>query len=1058
MNTTDFTADDIFSAYKKLKHYFYYDNTSLFIRRKIAEFEKSIEACGAGDSFNDKLWAKMDSIANAINSHNSEYWLAYFKDHISYCITPKTFHKQPSSLLSNRTEETNLQLQRINVYIDASIEVHIIAVLWLKHAGKLLAPTIDKDNYAYKLELTNEEDGGNLVGGLRIYKPYFLQYQNWRDNAIEKAEQLLKEKKDLVILSLDIKEYFYSIKLNLEEIKDEVYKKIKNDQLNDKVEKLFFLLEQIHGIYNEKIASIKQIPILSKQESILPIGLLSSGLLGNLYLRKFDSDLKETLNPAYYGRYVDDILMVLTNVSVNHNAVSPVNVFLSKYFVDRKLLDYDNIEELSSNFRTGDAVSGEVTVSKYAESNLKKDDYIINLAEAEKLRFHLTSFPNLVVQSSKVVLQNFDHKESPAIINKFKKNIEKNRSEFRYLPDEDKVDTEFDEEAFSLHYNDSVNKLRSIKEFSEDKYGASKYLAGKIFATSMSDEAPDENTTKQILTFFKGIIGLSFHSLWEKVATYFIINNQYWALAKFYSQSRFAINNIKTDTYSENTHSDEVNSRIKNNLEIYLDIAIATPLAFNPRFASKWKTDMSLKDKYLELTELAYTIRTANMFRHSWVGLPGINYTRYLLANEKNNNLLKITDEDLKANGYLADSNRLGETHVSSLEIDDRLQLLSPRYVHFHEINLLEIFKCIHSTQSIDSETIKMFDEILDSAFEKYWHINYDWKHHRVAIDDRRDLITALKKSYFEINSDEENSAIITVKNEEDEIKVNKKIALANIKLEKANIENSYLGKSNTSKERRQQLFKLINLVEKERCDLFVLPEVSIPYQWISLLAYQSSRRNIGIIGGLEHWVNKHRFAFNFMVTCLPIKKKNYSTCLIKIRLKNHYSHEEKRQLKGYRLLIPREAVPSHPKRYDLFHWKKCYFSVYNCFELADIQDRSIFKSKVDFIVASEYNKDVNYFSEIAGSWVRDVHCYFIQVNSSDYGDSRVVQPSSTVRKNVLQIKGGSNSTIVVGELKIKELRGYQYKEYELQKDDENFKPTPPDFNRDNVLKRIKDI
>ena len=125
---------------------------------------------------------------------------------------------------------------------------------------------------------------------------------------------------------------------------------------------------------------------------------------------------------------------------------------------------------------------------------------------------------------------------------------------------------------------------------------------------------------------------------------------------------------------------------------------------------------------------------------------------------------------------------------------------------------------------------------------------------------------------------------------------------------------------------------------------------------------------------------------------------------------------------------------------------------------MADIHDRSLFKSKVDFIVASEYNKDTNYFSDIAGAWVRDIHCFFIQVNSSDYGDSRVLQPSQTNSKNILQIKGGDNSTIIVGRLDIKSLREFQLKEYELQRDDKTFKPTPPDFDRIEVQKRIDNI
>ncbi|WP_338844873.1 RNA-directed DNA polymerase [Massilia sp. W12] len=39
----------------------------------------------------------------------------------------------------------------------------------------------------------------------------------------------------------------------------------------------------------------------------LPMGLSISRIISNLQLLKFDSEVEEELNPAYYGRYVDDI-------------------------------------------------------------------------------------------------------------------------------------------------------------------------------------------------------------------------------------------------------------------------------------------------------------------------------------------------------------------------------------------------------------------------------------------------------------------------------------------------------------------------------------------------------------------------------------------------------------------------------------------------------------------------------------------------------------------------------------------------------------------------------
>ena len=87
----------------------------------------------------------------------------------------------------------------------------------------------------------------------------------------------------------------------------------------------------------------------------------------------------------------------------------------------------------------------------------------------------------LEIQNKKVVLEYFRHDASRAAINKFKKNVDRNRSEFRYLPFNNLVDVEFDDKAFSVEYSDSVNKLRSLKNMSENKFGASTYLAHKIF-------------------------------------------------------------------------------------------------------------------------------------------------------------------------------------------------------------------------------------------------------------------------------------------------------------------------------------------------------------------------------------------------------------------------------------------------------------------------------------------------------------------------------------------------------------------------------------------------
>ena len=135
---------------------------------------------------------------------------------------------------------------------------------------------------------------------------------------------------------------------------------------------------------------------------------------------------------------------------------------------------------------------------------------------------------------------------------------------------------------------------------------------------------------------------------------------------------------------------------------------------------------------------------------------------------------------------------------------------------------------------------------------------------------------------------------------------------------------------------------------------------------------------------------------------------------------------------------------------FNLFVWKGIYFSNYNCYELANIEHRALFKSKVDLLFASEYNNDVNYFSNIVETVSRDVHCYFVQANSSDFGDSRITAPKKTEEKDILRLKGGENNVVLLGKIDVKKLREFQ-KTRVFGQDTNSFKNTPPDFNHDDI-------
>lgn len=624
-------------------------------------------------------------------------------------------------------------------------------------------------------------------------------------------------------------------------------------------------------------------------------------------------------------------------------------------------------------------------------------------------------------------MESFEHTGSKAALMKFRRNIQRQRSEFRFLPDEETVEQDFDEAAFSMQYSGSVNKLRNIKDFTEDKFGASTYLAHMIFLACYKSEDNKKHKkaiVQQILTYFKGAVALEYYSLWEKVFTYFVITEDVDSLNKFQKQIVNAIEQCNFDNA-------KIQAEIRESLNETLRLSEAIPLSMHLGLENEWE-ETTIKT--------AIKLRHASMFRHQYLGIGGLNLTKCLLDDDCN---LYRKDFDHKIE-------LLKETGVI---------YLTPLFVHLDVICHIHIF--IKSDEYRYSKTNSINDFLSDApteSFKQYLIINWDWNRlfDKQKKRDKKDLITRIEIDSMKI--DKYKSMVFEYIIPTDEkfantIKSNKRIGIANMNVDKDIIEKTALNKVNLSSQRRKDLFHIINEAIVNKCDVLVLPELSVPYQWIDLLAAECKKNQIAIIAGLTYLVTNSKYALNIVVTILPFTENNYKSCVIIPRIKNHYAPKEKMLLRTYGYHVPKEVKSI----YHLFHWKKSYFSVYNCFELASIEERCLMKSKVDFIVATELNSDTNYYSEIAGSWVRDIHSFFIQVNTSEYGDSRIMKPSKSVEKNMVVVKGGKNSTILIEDLDIDSLRKFQLPGYAGQDAKGIFKNTPPRFCQKDVKTRIDD-
>ena len=145
------------------------------------------------------------------------------------------------------------------------------------------------------------------------------------------------------ILKLDIQGYFMSIDRNIlyKQVEDKILKhnrknKFSKTWLLQLIKQVIFHVPTKNCLINGKKSDWHGLPkskslFGAEKDKGLPIGNLTSQLFGNLYLDKFDHFVKNDLKCKYYGRYVDDIVIVHPDSQFLKSIILPISDFLEEY-------------------------------------------------------------------------------------------------------------------------------------------------------------------------------------------------------------------------------------------------------------------------------------------------------------------------------------------------------------------------------------------------------------------------------------------------------------------------------------------------------------------------------------------------------------------------------------------------------------------------------------------------------------------------------------------------------------------------------------------------------
>ncbi len=160
---------------------------------------------------------------------------------------------------------------------------------------------------------------------------------------VKRIEQFIKDcsegyKRDCYILKLDIRSFFMSIDKNilyqnLSAFLKEKYHRADRAIILRLIKQIIFYQPENHCAIKGTRADWNGLPchkslFWSKGHCGLPIGNLTSQIFANFYLHGLDKFVREQLNIQYYGRYVDDFVLLHQDKKVLIEARQKISSFL----------------------------------------------------------------------------------------------------------------------------------------------------------------------------------------------------------------------------------------------------------------------------------------------------------------------------------------------------------------------------------------------------------------------------------------------------------------------------------------------------------------------------------------------------------------------------------------------------------------------------------------------------------------------------------------------------------------------------------------------------------
>ena len=987
MTNSFISLADCYVAYRKAKSEAFYESTH-FHALAFATYEKNLRRNLEG------LWQRLKS---------GSAWTTDVKSIGGFVYAPKSIesgpedetemyfrHLDPLEEWKRRFISSNSSRLKANfrLVITPTVDFQIISALWIIKAGYLFDLCLSKTAcFGNRLRMQRShatEKVGNTrsltlnLDCMGLFQPYIFLYRAWREGGLKAIRDALAAGDHVVALTMDVEKFYHRVNpafLVRPEFQSALGVSLTSEQQNF----TSLLLDAISHWYAQTPDSGE------RPEGALPVGLSASKVIANALLGEFDKQFVQNVKPRYYGRYVDDLFVVMRTSSEISSGSDVMRLLVNA------MPDHFRLQENTSS------AASLVLSLPYA-----RDSELVFSGAKQKVFYLAAEFGgDLVAQITE--------------------QIRKNSSEHRLLPIlPDTAETMASRALLAQpHASLEADALRKADVISVRRLGVALLLRD---LECYCRELPSSQWKERRLQFY-GLVNrhvvtpqgfFEFFGYTHRVFGLMIACGDSEAASALMRRLVATINMLAATTTAGTTEE------LKFHLcrKYYAKALVQTALQASTVARFHWdKSFLRTLDEIRSVdsaTELPKDLRAARVlssdlfysdfgrrpYRESW--LSGAKRERENPEVPRSIGLRRLF--------------RLGAIRTFRKQAG----LLTPYWP-----------AVVFPTRPLGlSEITAAAPELL---------------HHAALL---RAALFAMRGSRAKIHdgfglngpSRPLGAPELVVKAA---AKDRLQIAIPSFFTDEADLTSALAGRPRLTLVRYERIRRMVNRMceQSPRPEYIVFPECSLPRAWATGIAHMLSKQRISLIAGLEYKVTPKGVRNDALVS-LTTDWPWFNSSVQYTQPKRAPAHDERRRLKAT------GNKPLYKPRHELlpvYVHGTFFFGVLICSDLTTPSNRVGYQGAVDALFVLEWNSDIETFSFLVEATAHDLHAYIVQVNNRQFGDSRVrVARKISHERDVVRIRGGFADYFVIAELNVRALR--EFHKRPTSGKDAPFKPLPIGF------------